>query len=76
MSVAKRWGPYTQMSSLKETGPMIIDRAQGVYVWDEAGRRYLDAHAGLWLANIGYGRSEIIDALSIIMGPVSFSELI
>ncbi|MHB1611496.1 MAG: aminotransferase family protein [Sulfobacillus sp.] len=65
MSVAKRWGPYTQMSSLKETGPMIIDRAQGVYVWDEAGRRYLDAHAGLWLANVGYGRSEIIDAVAL-----------
>ena len=64
MSVAKRWGPYTQMSSLATTGPIVIDRAEGIYVWDESGRRYLDAHAGLWLSNIGYGRSEIIQAVT------------
>lgn len=64
MNVAKRWGPYTQMRSLAETGPIVIDKAEGIYVWDESGRRYLDAHAGLWLANIGYGRPEIIQAVT------------
>ena len=64
MSVVKRWGPYTQMSSLAANGPIVIDKAEGIYVWDETGRRYLDAHAGLWLANIGYGRPEIIQAVT------------
>lgn len=51
------------MKSLMNDAPFIIDRADGVYVFDEEGRRYLDAHAGLWLANVGYNRREIIDAM-------------
>lgn len=58
-----RWGPYTSMKALEQRGPLVISRADGVYVWDEGGRRYLDAHAGLWLANVGYGRQEIIEAM-------------
>lgn len=58
-----RWGPYTNMHDLGDAGPLVIDRAEGIYVWDESGRQYLDAHAGLWLANIGYGRKEVIDAI-------------
>lgn len=59
-----RWGPYTSMKSMQEHGPLVIDRAEGVYVWDEKGRQYLDAHAGLWLVNVGYGRREIIHAIA------------
>ncbi len=59
-----RWGPYTNMKSLAESGPTIITRADGVYVYDDRGRQYIDGHGGLWLANIGYGRREIIDAIA------------
>ncbi|MDA8194945.1 MAG: aspartate aminotransferase family protein [Thermaerobacter sp.] len=64
MASKARWGPYTAMKDLGEAGPLVIDRAQGVHVWDESGRKYLDAHAGLWLANVGYGRGEIVDAMA------------
>ncbi len=64
MSTTNRWGPYTSMRAMQENGPLVIDRADGVYVFDEDGRRYLDAHAGLWLVNVGYGRREIIDAVA------------
>src|SRR5258708_32608236 len=40
----------------------VVDRGEGCYVWDEAGRRYLDGTASLWYANVGYGRREIADA--------------
>ena len=40
-----------------------MDRAEGVYVYDEEGNRYLDATAGLWYANIGHGRREVIEAV-------------
>lgn len=63
MSVPTRWGPFTRMRTLMDTGPHVIVRAEGVWVWDEAGRRFLDAHGGLWLANVGYGRTEIIEAM-------------
>jgi putrescine---pyruvate transaminase len=44
--------------------PFIVDRGEGIYVYDEAGRRYLDAAASLWYMNVGYGRTEIIDAMA------------
>lgn len=51
------------MKSVLAQEPFVIDHAEGVYVYDEKGHRYLDAHAGLWLVNVGYGRQEIIEAM-------------
>jgi adenosylmethionine-8-amino-7-oxononanoate aminotransferase len=42
----------------------VLDRADGVFVWDAAGNRYLDAVAGIAVANIGYGRVEVVDAMA------------
>jgi adenosylmethionine-8-amino-7-oxononanoate aminotransferase len=64
MSNTTRWAPYTNMRAIAQSGPEVIVRAEGVYAYDEAGRRYIDGHGGLWLANVGYGRQEIIDAIS------------
>lgn len=57
------WHPFADMGAV-ESAPFVIDRAQGVHVWDEDGRRYLDASASLWYANLGHGREEIADAVS------------
>ncbi|MGH2894620.1 MAG: aspartate aminotransferase family protein [Solirubrobacteraceae bacterium] len=40
---------------------LVIDRAEGIYVYDTDGRRYLDGTASLWYANVGHGRTEIAD---------------
>ena len=40
-------------------GTRILSRGEGVYVWDSLGNKLLDAFAGLWCVNIGYGRSEL-----------------
>jgi adenosylmethionine-8-amino-7-oxononanoate aminotransferase len=42
----------------------VIERGEGVWVYDEAGRRYLDGTAALWYANVGHGRTEIADAVA------------
>ena len=42
----------------------MLDRADGVYVWDVAGNRYLDAIAGIAVTNIGYGRTEVAEAIA------------
>ncbi|HEV8489803.1 MAG TPA: aspartate aminotransferase family protein [Candidatus Limnocylindrales bacterium] len=42
----------------------VLDRADGVYVWDVDGRRYLDAIAGIGVANLGYGRGEVVQAIA------------
>ena len=51
--------PFTDMSSLNAIGSHIISRATGIYVYNSDGKEYLDAMAGLWCVNIGYGRSEL-----------------
>jgi adenosylmethionine-8-amino-7-oxononanoate aminotransferase len=56
------WHPFAEMAKVQHS-PFIVDRGEGIYVYDEAGRRYLDAAASLWYMNVGYGRTEIIDAI-------------
>ena len=56
------WHPFADMHVVQHS-PFIVDRAEGVYVFDEEGNRYLDAAASLWYANLGYGRHEIVEAV-------------
>lgn len=43
--------------------PLIVERGEGVYVWDVDGRRYLDTVASLWNVNVGHNRPEIKRAI-------------
>jgi len=45
-------------------GPRIIARAEGVYIYDSQGRKLLDGFGGLYCVNVGYGRTEIADAIA------------
>jgi adenosylmethionine-8-amino-7-oxononanoate aminotransferase len=56
------WHPFAEMSKVQHA-PFIVDRGEGIYVYDEEGNRYLDAAASLWYMNIGYGRDEVVDAM-------------
>ncbi len=54
--------PFTDTKRLNAIGVRVITRADGVYLWDSEGNRLLDAMAGLWCVNIGYGRKELREA--------------
>jgi putrescine aminotransferase len=54
--------PFSDMGQLNARGTRIIERAEGVYITDSNGKRYLDAFAGLWCVNVGYGRTSISEA--------------
>lgn len=43
--------------------PPRVSRAQGVYLWDENGRRYLDATSGAVVTNIGHGNRRVLAAM-------------
>ncbi|MGC8201354.1 aspartate aminotransferase family protein [Aliiroseovarius sp. PTFE2010] len=47
-----------------ETPTRVITGGDGVYITDREGRRLLDAFAGLYCVNVGYGRAEIADAIA------------
>ncbi|MFO1056893.1 MAG: aspartate aminotransferase family protein [Dongiaceae bacterium] len=54
--------PFTDHAALARIGSRIIVRGDGAYVWDSEGERILDAFAGLWCVNVGYGRQELAEA--------------
>ncbi|WP_440409855.1 aspartate aminotransferase family protein [Neorhizobium petrolearium] len=54
--------PFSDMKELNAKGARIIERAEGVHIYDSNGKKYLDAFAGLWCVNVGYGRKSIADA--------------
>ena len=57
------WHPFADMGAV-EDAPFVLGRGEDVWVWDEQGRRYLDATASLWCANVGHGRPEIAEAVA------------
>jgi adenosylmethionine-8-amino-7-oxononanoate aminotransferase len=57
------WHPFADMAVVDHDGEFVLARGEGQFVYDESGRRYLDATAGLWFANVGHGRREIADAV-------------
>lgn len=54
--------PFTDHRSLAAKGARVVERGQGVYVWDTDGNKILDAMSGLWCVNVGYGQQALIDA--------------
>jgi len=46
---------------MHKTGVRIIERAEGIYLWDSDGHRLLDGMAGLWCVNVGYGRKDLAE---------------
>src|SRR3954468_6973290 len=57
------WHPFADMAAVSQN-EFIVDRGEGVWVYDEGGKRYYDATASLWYANIGHGRAEVADAVA------------
>ena len=40
--------PYTNLDAFRTSGPMILERGEGIHVWDADGRKYIEGMAGLW----------------------------
>jgi putrescine---pyruvate transaminase len=57
------WHPFANMAEV-DGNELVIARAEDVWVYDEAGRRYLDGSGSLWYANAGHGREEIAEAVA------------
>ena len=43
--------PQTSLRRHQQDGPVIVSRGEGVYIFDDAGNRYLETVAGLWCAS-------------------------
>jgi putrescine aminotransferase len=61
--INRLWHPFSDMSKVAGH-EFVLDRAEGVWLWDADGNRYLDATSSLWYANIGHGRARMADAIA------------
>jgi putrescine---pyruvate transaminase len=61
------WHPFADMAAVVAEGELTLVRGDGAHVWDDRGRRYLDATASLWYCNVGWGRREIAEAVALQM---------
>ena len=57
------WHPFTQMREWLAEDPLVIERAEGNYLFDSEGARYFDGVSSLWCNVHGHGRPEIVDAI-------------
>lgn len=56
--------PFTALADHERDGPpVVMVEGRGCRLTDDAGREYIDAMAGLWCVNVGYGRSELAEAM-------------
>jgi 4-aminobutyrate--pyruvate transaminase len=60
--VAYQLHPFTNLGRHESEGPLVITRGKGVYVYDEAGREYLEGLAGLWCTALGFGEERLVEA--------------
>ena len=56
--------PAQEMAKLGKASQPVLTHAEGIYVYAEDGRRLIDGPAGMWCAQVGYGRREIVDAMA------------
>ena len=67
--------PYTNLATLRETGPLVLERGKGVLVYDTAGKAYIEGMAGLWCTALGYGNEELVEAAAAQMRKLPFAHL-
>ena len=56
--------PWTDFSTFKEEGSMVMANSEGAYVIDSDGKRYIDGIGGLWCNNIGYANEEMAESIA------------
>jgi 4-aminobutyrate---pyruvate transaminase len=54
--------PSTNLRTVQREGPLVITRGEGVYIYDDEGRRYIEGMAGLWCASLGFSERRLADA--------------
>jgi 4-aminobutyrate--pyruvate transaminase len=54
--------PYTHLKKHESEGPLVITEGKGIYVYDEAGKEYIEGLAGLWCASLGFSEKRLVEA--------------
>jgi putrescine aminotransferase len=66
------WHPMAHPKGMQDTPPDIIARGEGSWIWDIDGHKLIDGVGGLWSANLGFGNTEIRDAIVAQLDELAF----
>jgi adenosylmethionine-8-amino-7-oxononanoate aminotransferase len=69
------WMHFARHSTYDQSDVPVIVRGEGAYIWDSKGKRYLDALAGLFVSQLGHGRTELADAAAAQAKELAFMPL-
>jgi 4-aminobutyrate---pyruvate transaminase len=64
--------PFTNLADHQTSGPHIFDRGEGIYVFDDSGKRYIEGLAGLWCASLGFSEKRLVAAATRQMERLPF----
>ncbi|AWK86365.1 aspartate aminotransferase family protein [Azospirillum thermophilum] len=54
--------PYTNLHAHETQGPLIVERGEGVRVFDDSGKEYIEGLASLWCVSLGWGENRLVEA--------------
>jgi adenosylmethionine-8-amino-7-oxononanoate aminotransferase len=70
------WMHFTRHSTYEEGGHVpVITRGDGAYIWDDQGKKYLDGLAGLFVVQVGHGRTELAEVMAKQANELAFFPL-
>ncbi len=64
--------PYTNLSTHQENGPFVVTHGDGIYVYDDAGKAYIEALAGLWCTSLGFANERLANVAADAMRKLPF----
>jgi 4-aminobutyrate--pyruvate transaminase len=64
--------PYTNARELEELGPIVVERGEGIYVFDDQGKKYLEAMSGLWCVGVGFSEKRLVEAATKQLSTLPF----
>src|SRR6201999_605734 len=67
--------PFAPLRLLDQTGPLILERGKGVFVYDSQGRDYIEAMSGLWSTALGWGENELAETAAEQMRKLSYGHV-
>ena len=69
------WMHFTRHSTYDHADVPIIVKGEGAYIWDAQGKKYLDGLAGLFVSQVGHGRTELAEAAAKQASQLAFHPL-
>jgi 4-aminobutyrate--pyruvate transaminase len=67
--------PYSNLATLPSQGSLILERGEGVFVYDVDGKPYIEGMAGLWCNGLGHGREELVEVAAEQMRRLPFAHI-